>query len=154
MRTPSMLCAHMEVATLIRTYSELITIPSFEERYRYLKLNGAVGRETFGADRYANQALYTSPEWKSFRNKMIIRDNGCDMAIADREIFGYIILHHLNPITIEDVLSRSKKLFDPDNVVCVSLTTHNAIHYGDENLLIPTKPTERRPNDTCPWKEA
>lgn len=139
---------------MIRTYSELISIPTFEERYRYLRLGGGVGRETFGADRYANQALYRSSAWKAFRDQMIIRDNGCDLAIRDREIFGYILLHHLNPITIDDVMGRSSKLFDPDNVVCVSLNTHNAIHYGDENLLTPSKPTVRRPGDTCPWKEA
>lgn len=144
----------MGVGTLIRTYSELITLPTFEERYRYLKLKGAVGRETFGGDRYANQALYTSREWKSFRNKIILRDNGCDLAMSDREIFGYIIIHHLTPITMEDIVSRSPKIFDPDNVICVSLDTHNAIHYGDEKLLVPTNPTERCPNDTCPWKEA
>lgn len=142
----------VEVVRLIRTYDELIRIPTFEERFKYLKLSGAVGRETFGADRYLNQALYSSPEWKAFRNRIVIRDNGCDMAMEDRGIFGLIIIHHLNPITAEDIVNRSPALFDPNNTVCVSLSTHNAIHYGDASLLIPTSPTERTPNDTCPWK--
>lgn len=137
---------------MIRTYSELITIPTFEERFDYLKLNGLIGMETFGSDRYLNQALYRSPEWKAFRNRIVIRDNGCDLAFQDRGIYGNIIIHHLNPITVEDILSRSPALFDPNNVVCVCLSTHNAIHYGDASLLVPSNPTERTPNDTCPWK--
>lgn len=137
---------------MIRTYNELITIPTFEERYEYLKLKSGVGIATFGSDRYLNQVLYTSPEWKSFRNRIILRDNGCDLAMKDREIFGKITIHHLNPITIEDVVNRDSKVFDPNNVVCVCLNTHNAIHYGDASLLVPSNPTERTPNDTCPWK--
>ena len=137
---------------MIRTYSELITIPTFEERFDYLKLNGLIGMETFGSDRYLNQALYRSPEWKAFRNRIVIRDNGCDLAFQDRGIYGNILIHHLNPITAEDILSRSPVLFDPNNVVCVCLNTHNAIHYGDASLLVPSNPTERTPNDTCPWK--
>lgn len=137
---------------MIRTYSELITIQTFEERFDYLKLNGLIGMETFGSDRYLNQALYRSPEWKAFRNKIVIRDNGCDLAFQDRGIYGNILIHHLNPITAEDILSCSPALFDPNNVVCVCLNTHNAIHYGDASLLVPSNPTERTPNDTCPWK--
>lgn len=136
---------------IIRTYSELITIPTFIERFRYLKLSGSVGIETFGYDRYLNQTLYRSYEWKRFRRDMILRDGGCDLACDDREIMGKILLHHIDPLTPKDVLERSWKIFDPENVICVSLDTHNAIHYGDENLLI-TDPIIRTKNDTCPWK--
>lgn len=137
--------------TRSKTYSELISIPSFIERYRYLRIGGRVGEDTFGHDRYLNQILYTSREWRSFRNKIITRDNGCDLAHGDRMLFERIIVHHINPITVEDVLNRHPKIFDPENVVCVSDITHKAIHYGDENLLIKD-PIERRPNDTCPWR--
>lgn len=135
----------------IRTYSELITLSTFEERYRYLKLGGKIGVETFGYDRYLNQILYNSPEWKTFRHKMIIRDNGCDLAMEGFEIHGMILLHHINPISVEDVLRRDPKIFDPENVVSTVLNTHNAIHYGDESLLI-LSPTLRVANDTCPWR--
>lgn len=138
--------------TMNRTYSELITIPDYEERFRYLKLSGAVGAETFGYDRYLNQILYRTAEWKRFRRDIILRDNGCDLAHPDYEIIGQrILVHHINPITAEDVLNRSRKVFDPENVLCVSHNTHNAIHYGDENLLT-LSPIERTPNDTCPWR--
>lgn len=148
------LCALIEeVLSMIRTYDELITIPTFEERFEYLKLKSGVGVVTFGSDRYLNQVLYTSPEWKSFRNRIILRDNGCDLAIEDRAIFGNITIHHLNPITVDDVVNRNSMVFDPNNVVCVSHNTHNAIHYGDEKLLVPSKPNIRAPHDTCPWKE-
>lgn len=143
----------VEALSMIRTYDELITIPTFEKRYEYLKLKSGVGVSTFGSDRYLNQVLYTSPEWKSFRNRIILRDNGCDLAMEDRAIFGNITIHHLNPITIDDVVNRNPMVFDPNNVVCVSHNTHNAIHYGDEKLLVPSKPNVRTPNDTCPWKE-
>ena len=136
---------------IIRTYSELITLPTFEERYRYLKLGGKIGVETFGYDRYLNQILYNSPEWKTFRHKMIIRDNGCDLAMEGFEIYGMILLHHINPISVEDVLRRDPKIFDPENVVSTVLNTHNAIHYGDESLLM-LSPTPRVANDTCPWR--
>lgn len=138
--------------TMNRTYSELITIPDYEERFRYLKLPGSVGAETFGYDRYLNQILYRTAEWKRFRRDIILRDNGCDLAHPDYEIIGQrILVHHMNPITAEDVLNRSRKVFDPENVICVSHNTHNAIHYGDENLLT-LSPIERTPNDTCPWR--
>ena len=136
---------------IIRTYSELITLPTFEERFEYLKLNGSVGEETFGFDRYLNQTLYRSMEWKRFRRDMILRDNGLDLACDDYEIVGKIILHHIDPITMADILCRHPKIFDPENVVCVSMNTHNAIHYGDENLLM-TGPIVRTKNDTCPWR--
>lgn len=135
-----------------KTYSELITFPTFEERFRYLKLNGVIGEETFGFDRYLNQAFYLSEEWKRFRRGIIIRDNGCDLGMDDREIGGTIIIHHLNPITMDDILKRNiEVLLNPDNAICVSHITHQAIHYGDESLLI-TAPIERSKYDTCPWK--
>ena len=135
----------------IRTYSELITIPTFEERFEYLQLKGSVGKDTFGYDRYLNQVLYRSPEWKRLRNKIVIRDNGCDLACDGYDIYGKVLIHHLNPITVEDVLARSRKVFDPDNLVCVSHNTHNAIHYGDVDLLV-AGPIIRTKNDTCPWR--
>ena len=135
----------------IRTYSELITIPTFEERFEYLQLKGSVGKDTFGYDRYLNQVLYRSPEWKRLRNQIIIRDCGCDLACDGYDIYGKVLIHHLNPITVEDVLARSRKVFDPDNLVCVSHNTHNAIHYGNVDLLV-TGPIIRTKNDTCPWR--
>lgn len=135
----------------IKTYSELMTLSSFEDRYRYLKLDGVVGRETFGYDRYLNQILYTSDEWKAFRRKIIIRDNGCDLGCDGFEIPTRITIHHIDPITVDDVLKRHPKVFDPENVISVSHNTHMAIHYGDESLLI-TSPPERTANDTCPWR--
>ena len=135
----------------IRTYSELITISTFEERFEYLQLKGSVGKDTFGYDRYLNQVLYRSPEWKRLRNQIIIRDAGCDLACDGYDVYGKVLIHHLNPITVEDVLARSRKVFDPDNLVCVSHNTHNAIHYGDVDLLV-TGPIIRTKNDTCPWR--
>ena len=135
----------------IRTYSELITIPTFEERFEYLQLKGSVGKDTFGHDRYLNQVLYRSPEWKRLRNQIIIRDDGCDLAYDGYDIYDKVLIHHLNPITVEDVLARSRKVFDPDNLVCVSHSTHNAIHYGNVDLLV-TGPIIRTKNDTCPWR--
>ena len=134
-----------------RSYYELIQIPNYLDRFNYLKLRGSVGKETIGFDRYLNQALYRSPEWKRFRRDMILRDNGCDLACERYEIVGKVLLHDINPITIEDITSRSSSIFDPNNVICVSMNTHNAIHYGDESLLV-IGPTERTPYDTCPWK--
>lgn len=135
----------------IKTYSELITIPSFIDRFNYLKLGGLVGQETFGFDRYLNQTLYTSNEWKRFRRDIIIRDNGLDLACDGYEIGGKIIVHHIDPLTIQDIIRRDPKIFDPENVICVSMNTHNAIHYGDESLLF-TEPIVRTKNDTCPWR--
>lgn len=134
-----------------KTYSELLLLSSFIDRYQYLKIGGKVGEATFGRDRYLNQILYTSNEWKCFRRDIIVRDNGCDLACEGYDIRGKILIHHINPITIDDVNKRSSKIFDPENVICVSLITHNAIHYGDESLLIQA-PIERRKNDTCPWR--
>lgn len=136
---------------IIRTYEELITIPTFEERYRYLKLNGQVGEETFGFDRYLNQTFYTSDEWRKVRRDIIVRDLGCDLGMPDREIKGKIIVHHMNPIMVKDILHRSEFLLDPNYLICTLDSTHKAIHYGDEHLL-RLAPVERTPFDTCPWK--
>lgn len=136
----------------IKTYSELITIPTFEERYRYLRIGGLVGKETFGFDRYLNQKFYSSLEWKRFRRDVIIRDMGCDLGIEDRAIQGLIIIHHLNAIDPKDIQEKNiRVLLDFENVICVSHNTHNAIHYGDDSLLF-TDPIIRTKNDTCPWK--
>ena len=135
-----------------RSYSELITIPTYEDRFHYLQLNGAVGKDTFGYDRYLNQILYNSKEWKRFRDEIIIRDNGCDLAFDGYDIHGRILVHHINPITVDDVVNRNPIVFDPENVICVTHNTHNAIHYGDESLLT-TAPVERTKHDTCPWKK-
>lgn len=135
----------------IKTYSELIKLPTFEERYRYLRLRGSVGVDTFGFDRYLNQKFYRSAEWKRVRDQVIVRDNGCDLGIEDRMIPGRILIHHMNPITEKDILYMTDALMNPEYLICVSHTTHNAIHYGDEDLLITT-PVVRRKNDTCPWK--
>ena len=137
--------------TTIRTYSELITLPTFEERYRYLKLSGRIGEDTFGFDRYLNQVLYHSQEWKRIRDFVIIRDNGCDLGVEGYEIHGKILIHHMNPITAKDILNRTDYLFNPEYLITTVLSTHNAIHYGDESR-IKTAPIERRKNDTCPWR--
>ena len=136
----------------IRTYSELILLPTFEERYEYLRLNGRVGEETFGFDRWLNQTFYKSEEWLSMRDKIIVRDNGCDLGIPGRDIYSRILIHHMNPITKEDILRRSDILLNPEYLICVTPNTHRAIHYGNSNLLIKD-PIERRPYDTCPWKQ-
>lgn len=135
----------------MKSYSELITIPTYIERFRYLKLSGKVGAQTFGYDRYLNQVLYHSAEWKRFKNGIILRDNGCDLGCEGYEIFARALVHHINPITVEDVLRRDPKVFDPENVITTVLNTHNAIHYGDESLIFSGS-LERKPNDTCPWK--
>lgn len=135
----------------IKTYSELICLPTFEERFEYLKLKGSVGKDTFGHDRYLNQVFYTSQEWRRLRDKIIIRDNGCDLGIEGREIGGKIYIHHLNPFGVNDILAHSEYLVNPEYLICTSFETHNAIHYGDINLL-PRNPIERKRNDTCPWR--
>lgn len=135
----------------IKTYSELSKLTTFEERYRYLRLGGRVGEETFGFDRWINQMFYKDPEWLKIRDEVIIRDNGCDLGIEGREIYSRIIVHHMNPITKADILDRSEFLLNPEYLICTVKNTHDAIHYGDENLLI-TLPMERSVNDTCPWR--
>lgn len=141
----------MVMTMTIRTYSELITIPTFEERYKYLKIGGKVGEETFGFERYLNQEFYKSHEWQSIRRQVIVRDLGCDLGIEGREIHGKIIVHHMNPITIDDIIEASDFLLNPEYLICTLKSTHDAIHYGDESLLIKA-PVERTKNDTCPWK--
>lgn len=146
----------------IKTYSELITIPTFKERFKYLQLDGQVGKETFGYDRYLNQILYNSQDWRRFRNDIIIRDNACDLAHEDHEIPSWkdkhgricgpkILIHHINPIVIDDIMGCNPIIFDPENVITTTLLTHNAIHYSNEDLL-PKEQIERNKNDTCPWR--
>ena len=135
----------------IKTYSELILLPTFEERFKYLQLNGRVGDDTFGFDRYINQKFYRSAEWKRIRDYIIIRDNGCDLAVDGYEIHGRILIHHMNPITISDIKFSTEYLMNPDYLICVTHSTHNAIHYGDKKQII-TGPVVRTKNDTCPWK--
>jgi len=137
--------------TNIKCYSELVRFAAFKERYEYLRLNGVVGKETFGFDRYMNQFFYRSPEWRRVRDLVITRDNGCDLGIPGREIFGRVLIHHMNPIRPEDIRSRSDFLLNPEYLITTIHETHLAIHYGDEHQL-PQEPVERCPNDTCPWK--
>ena len=142
----------MKMSTNIKTYSELITLPTFEERFRYLKLGGRVGADTFGFDRHLNQMLYQrNPKWKSARDTVIIRDNGCDLGMEGYPIYGKIIVHHMNPITIDDLMNDRDWIYDPEFLISTVHNTHNAIHYGDESLLM-TAPVVRTKNDTCPWK--
>ena len=138
-------------STNIRTYSELITIPTFKGRYEYLRLKGIIGEETFGFDRYLNQSFYRSREWMDIRDYVIVRDNGCDLGMPGHEIHGRILIHHMNPITKEDILRRSEFLLDPEYLISTIKLTHDAIHYGDENLLMD-EPIVRTKNDTCPWR--
>lgn len=135
----------------IRTYSELILLPTFEERFQYLRLRGSVGKETFGFDRYMNQFFYRSYEWRHIRDEVIARDMGCDLGIEGREIYGRVLIHHMNPIRPEDIRERSDLLLNPEYLITTVHNTHQAIHYGDENLLIRL-PAERTRFDTCPWK--
>lgn len=137
---------------IIRTYSELIKLPTFKERFEYLKLGGVIGEETFGFDRYLNQVFYKSREWKKLRNDIIIRDNGCDLAMPDREIIDQtILIHHMNPITKEDILNMTEFVLNPEYLICTILNTHNAIHYGNSDLLYQ-EPIVRYKNDMCPWR--
>ncbi len=136
---------------MIRNYSELITLRTFKERFEYLKLDGIVGEETFGFDRYMNQIFYKSKEWASVRREVIIRDNGCDLGVDGYEIHGKILIHHMNPINLSDIVHKTDELLNPDYLITTVLSTHNAIHYGDASLL-PALPVERRANDTCPWR--
>lgn len=135
----------------IKTYSELIILPTFEERFEYLKIGGRVGKETFGYDRVFNQKFYSSTEWKQLRHHIIVRDNGCDLGIEDRMIRGPIYIHHINPILLDDIRNATDILLNPEYLISTSFPTHNAIHYGDESLIVKA-PIERRPNDTCPWR--
>ena len=141
----------MGMKKMIRTYSELIKLKTFKDRFEYLKLDGIVGEETFGFDRYMNQIFYKSREWTSVRRSVIIRDNGCDLGVEGYEKHGKILIHHMNPINLSDIVHKTNELLNPDYLITTVLSTHNAIHYGDASLL-PVLPIERRANDTCPWK--
>lgn len=136
----------------IRTYSDLLKIKDFMGRFEYLALNGTVAEETFGFDRYLNQKFYRSPEWKSIRSKIIVRDNGNDLGVPGHEIFDHIFIHHMNPLKIDDLINSTDYLLNPEYLICVSRTTHNAIHFGDKSLLPSNELVERKPNDTCPWR--
>lgn len=136
---------------MIRSYSDLVQLRTFEERFDYLNLDGKVCQDTFGFDRYLNQIFYRSKEWRTVRNQVIIRDNGCDLGIPGMEIGRGIVIHHMNPITVGDIESNSNFLLNPEYLICVSERTHEAIHYGNRETL-PQPLVERRPNDTCPWK--
>ena len=138
---------------IIRNYSEFAKLDTFMDRFEYLKLSGSVGVETFGFDRYLNQEFYQrSQEWKRIRDYVIIRDNGCDLGIEGHEIYGKILVHHMNPISKYDLLNQTKYLLDPEYLICTIKSTHDAIHYGDEKLLMKD-PIERKQNDTCPWRK-
>ena len=143
----------MVIQMIIRTYNELMLLPTFEERFEYLKLSGRVGEETFGFDRWLNQKFYRSAEWKHLRDQVIIRDNGCDLGVEGREIYGKILIHHMNPITIEDISNNPEEILNPEYLISVSLDTHNAIHYGDESIFNKYSIEERCSNDTAPWKK-
>lgn len=137
---------------MTRTYTELMTLSDFEDRYRYLRLTGSVGEDTFGFDRIFNQLFYRSAEWKRVRREVILRDNGCDLAHSDHPIlYEPILIHHMNPISIDDIRENTDYLLDTEYLICCRKKTHNAIHYGDETLL-RNGVAERTPNDTCPWR--
>ena len=137
----------------IRTYSELSKIDNFVDRFNYLSLKGTVAEETFGFDRYLNQKFYRSTEWRRLRNQIIVRDNGCDLGMAGHDIFDRIIIHHMNPLRLNDIVNSTDYLLNPEYLICVSRLTHNAIHYGDESLLASTDIIERKPNDQSPWRK-
>lgn len=136
----------------MRTYSELIKLPTFEERFKYLKLGGGVGRETFGVERYLNQRFYTSNEWKRLRREVILRDQACDLGIEGRDIYENAIIHHMNPVSIKDIVDVTDFLMNPEYLITTTLLTHNLIHYGDETALNSITFAERKPNDTAPWR--
>lgn len=138
----------------MKTYSELITLKDYSDRLEYLLLYSQVGDPTFGRDRILNQTFYSSPEWKRFRRQIIIRDHGCDLAHEDFPVTHStkLLIHHINPITMDDIQNRSTKLMDPDNVVCVTFETHQAIHFANKDLILMQKPIERTPHDTIPWR--
>lgn len=136
---------------MTKTYAEMQSLKTFEERFSYLSLSGMVGEFTFGSHRELNQIFYRSPQWKEVRRKAILRDDGCDLAVPGMVITKHVYVHHINPITEDDILNHNPEIYSLNNLVCVSFATHNAIHYGDKNSL-PALPIERKPNDTCPWR--
>lgn len=137
---------------MTKSYLEMINLNSFEERFEYLKTNSIVGVSTFGGGRYLNQKFYKSKEWRKTCRDIILRDKSCDLGVQGLEIIGPVYVHHINPITRDDILNRSPCLFDSNNLICTSFKTHQAIHYGDIDQ-VQTKLIERFPNDTCPWKK-
>lgn len=137
---------------IIKSYHELSQLKTFEERYEYLKLSSLIGEKTFGYERYLNQGFYRSREWKEIRRQVILRDVGCDLGIEGRDIVDRIEIHHITPLSLEDFENCSPLLLDMNNLICCSPNTHKAIHYGESNLITPSSPTIRRPNDTCPWR--
>ncbi len=137
---------------MIRTYSEISRLKSFEERFRYLQLKGKIGEDTFGFERFLNQSFYRSKEWKQIRDFVIARDNGCDLGLAGFGIHGKILIHHMNPISVSDIYDASDYLLNPEYLICAKMETHNAIHYGDERILESINLVERKQNDTCPWR--
>lgn len=137
---------------MIRTYSDLVKLSTFKERFEYLALNGEVAKETFGFDRYLNQNFYRSKEWKRIRDQVIIRDSGCDLGVEGYNIYGRIVIHHMNPVSKNDILDLTDYLLNPEYLICTTHETHNAIHYGDESLLV-LDPVVRTANDTCPWRK-
>lgn len=141
----------LEVHRLKKTYNELITLETFNERFDYLKISGLVGEETFGYSRYLNQLLYRSPEWRHLRREVILRDGGCDLGLDGYDICGKIVIHHINPITLKDIEERNPLIYDMNNLITVAFMTHQAIHYGDKNLLC-YEIVDRKPNDMCPWR--
>lgn len=134
-----------------KSYSELIRLKTFEERFEYLKIKGYVGEITHGGHRYLNQKLYSSNRWQRLRKQIIMRDDGCDLAIPDRQIHGKIVIHHINPISVDDLVRQSPIIFDPENLITVDYNTHEAIHYSNIDML-PKDYIPRRENDTCPWR--
>ena len=138
---------------MIKNYSDIKSLKTFDDRFKYLQMNSQVGKDTFGFDRYINQNFYKSQEWKRIRDHVILRDNGCDLGISGREIYGKILIHHMNPISSKDIENSTEYLLNPEYLICVSQETHNAIHYGDEKYLEKNKVTNRTCNDTCPWKK-
>lgn len=155
-----MLCESMQVVVMmnmnmnnkLRSYTELSKLKTFEERLQYASLKGTVGEETFGSNRWINQRFYTSSEWRRVRNKVIVRDMGCDLGVLGHEIHGKIIVHHMNPITVDDIVYKTKYLLDPEFLVCVSFDTHELLTFSDTAHNLPHTTTERKPNDTCPWR--
>lgn len=139
---------------MLRTYTTLIKLPTFRERFEYLKLDGIVAEETFGAERILNQTFYRSPEWKKVRDYVIVRDLGCDLGLDGFEIFGTVFVHHMNPIDPKSIIHRDEAILDPNQLICCSFRTHNAIHYGDIKYLEENTIVERKPNDTCPWRNS
>lgn len=138
---------------IIRTYSELISIPSLKERFDYLKLNGTVGISTFGFDRWLNQRFYKSYEWKRIRDQIIIRDYGCELGVKDYPIQGSITIHHMNPVLVEDIYKNNELIMNPEYLICCSHRMHNAVHYSDNSIFREINYVERKPNDTCPWRK-